>query len=107
MSPVRIWTLGCSTGQEAYSLVMAFTEVAEAMGKPVTLQLFATDLNPVGIERRARALLEGHRPGRLARAPARFFVEVDGQYRISKTMRDACVFSATTCSPIRPFPTSI
>jgi two-component system CheB/CheR fusion protein len=52
--PVRIWTLGCSTGQEAYSLAMAFMESAEALSSPARLQLFATDLNATGVEK-ARA----------------------------------------------------
>jgi two-component system CheB/CheR fusion protein len=102
--PVRIWTLGCSTGQEAYSLVMAFTEVAEAMGKPVTLQVFATDLNPVGIERARvgrypKDIAQDVSPERLRR----FFVEVDGQYRISKAVRDACVFSRHNVLSDPPF----
>jgi two-component system CheB/CheR fusion protein len=28
--PLRVWTLGCSTGQEAYSVAVAYTEFAEA-----------------------------------------------------------------------------
>jgi 2-polyprenyl-6-methoxyphenol hydroxylase-like FAD-dependent oxidoreductase len=47
---MRLWTLGCSTGQEAYSLAIAFTEAAEAARSSVPLQLFATDLNPASIE---------------------------------------------------------
>ena len=92
--PVRIWTLGCSTGQEAYSLAIAFTELAEAAGTAVTLQLFATDINAAGIDV-ARAGVYGKEiaadvsPERLRR----FFVEVEGGYRISKPIRDACVFS--------------
>ena len=43
--PVRIWTLGCSTGEEAYSLAIVFAECAEAAGSDVPMQLFATDLN--------------------------------------------------------------
>ncbi|CAN0398187.1 unnamed protein product, partial [Phaeothamnion confervicola] len=48
--PVRIWTLGCSTGQEAYSVAMAFTEFAEAQGSTVPLQIFATDLSEACID---------------------------------------------------------
>ena len=52
--PVRIWVLGCSTGEEAYSIAIAFAEFAEASGRQIPLQLFATDLNGAGIEK-ARA----------------------------------------------------
>jgi two-component system, chemotaxis family, CheB/CheR fusion protein len=92
--PVRFWTLGCSSGQEAYSLAIAFFEAAEVAGIPATLQVFATDINAASIER-ARAGIYGKEiaadvsPVRLQR----FFVEVDGGYRICKTIRDACVFS--------------
>ncbi|MDB5386104.1 MAG: Protein-glutamate methylesterase [Planctomycetaceae bacterium] len=92
--PVRLWILGCSTGQEAYSLAMAFTEAAEAAGSSVPFQLFATDLNPLGIDK-ARAgtyplnIAQDVSPERLQR----FFTEVEGGYRICKSIRDACVFS--------------
>jgi two-component system, chemotaxis family, CheB/CheR fusion protein len=92
--PVRLWTLGCSTRQEAYSLAMVFTEVAEAQGSHVPLQLFASDLNAVGIEKARSGVYpkdidQDVSPERLRR----FFSDVDGQYRITKAIRDACVFS--------------
>jgi two-component system CheB/CheR fusion protein len=43
--PYRMWVLGCSTGQEAYSLAMAFLECAESAPRPRKLQVFATDVN--------------------------------------------------------------
>ncbi|MES2789687.1 MAG: chemotaxis protein CheB [Planctomycetota bacterium] len=102
--PVRIWTLGCSSGQEAYSLAMAFTEAAEAAGSSVPCQLFATDLNPAVIDK-ARAgiysidIALDVSPERLQR----FFTETDGKYRISKTIRDACVFSRHNVLADPPF----
>ena len=50
--PVRIWVLGCSTGEEAYSLAMAFTEFTGDDAFPV--QVFGTDLNEAAVEK-ARA----------------------------------------------------
>ena len=102
--PVRIWTLGCSTGQEAYSLVMALEEFMEATGSSVPIQLFASDLNAVSIER-ARAgvypkdIAQDVTPERLSR----FFIEVNGHYRISKSIRDACVFSRHNVLADPPF----
>ena len=102
--PVRLWTLGCSTGQEAYSLAMAFAEAADAAGRSVPLQLFATDLNPASIEK-ARAgvytkdIAEDVSPERLRR----FFTELDGSYRISKSIRDVCVFSRHNVLADPPF----
>ena len=64
--PMRIWTLGCSSGEEVYSLAMVFTEFAEASGTNIPLQFFATDLNDRNIEKaRAGRLPQGDRAGRL------------------------------------------
>ena len=102
--PVRIWTLGCSTGQEAYSLAIAYMEAAEAVGSQAPLQVFATDLNAANIEK-ARAgvypkdISQDISPERLRR----YFSEVDTGYRISKTIRDACVFSQHNVLADPPF----
>ena len=93
-NPLRMWVLGCSTGQEAYSLAMAFAEVDGASARQVPVQIFATDLNAAAIETARtgtypKDLLNDVSPERLRR----FFTPVDGQFRISKTIRDMCVFS--------------
>ncbi|MGV3662303.1 MAG: chemotaxis protein CheB [Prosthecobacter sp.] len=102
--PVRIWTLGCSTGEEAYSLAMTFAECAEAAESPAQLQLFATDLSAGAIEK-ARAGLYPHSieqdvsPERLRR----FFVAEEGGYRICKAIREQCIFSRHNALTDPPF----
>jgi two-component system, chemotaxis family, CheB/CheR fusion protein len=92
--PLRVWVVGCSTGEEAYSLAITLAELAEARGSRLPIQVFATDLNGAGIEK-ARAgvypksIENDVSPERLRR----FFAEVDGSYRISKSVRDMCVFA--------------
>ena len=92
--PVRIWTLGCSTGEEAYSIAMVFAECAEAAGSDVPMQLFATDLNSVCVGKARSgvypASIEQHvSPARLQR----FFTKEEAGYRICKDIRERCIFS--------------
>jgi two-component system, chemotaxis family, CheB/CheR fusion protein len=92
--PIRVWVLGCSTGEEAYSLAIALTEFLEASRVRAPIQIFASDVNPAGIEIARAAvypsdIAQDVSPERLRR----FFVESDGHYRIIKSIRDACVFS--------------
>ncbi|MGI5865289.1 MAG: CheR family methyltransferase [Myxococcales bacterium] len=51
MRPVRIWSAGCATGEEPYSLAMLAAELGV---EPTGIDLLATDVNPVAVER-ARA----------------------------------------------------
>ena len=92
--PVRIWVVGCSTGEEAYSLAIAFSEFADTLGQQIPLQIFATDLNGAAIEKAragvySKSITQDVAPERLRR----FFVEVDGNYQICKATRDLCVFA--------------
>ncbi len=102
--PIRCWVLGCSTGQEAYSLAMLFLEAARKTPHARKFQIFATDLN--------EKLLEKARHGLYAKTLAQdisferlrqFFVEEDGGYRISKTLRDMVVFARQNLIADPPF----
>lgn len=100
--PVRIWTVGCSTGQEAYSIAMAFMEACDHVAHAPTLQIFATDLNEVLLDKArhglyGKSLAEDLSPERLRR----FFVEENGGYRITKALRESVVFARQNllCDP--------
>ena len=102
--PIRFWALGCSTGQEAYSLAMAYMEFCENVHRAPKLQVFATDLNEAMLEKArrglyAKSLAHDVSPERLRR----FFVEEEGGYRISKSLRELCVFARQNLLSDPPF----
>src|SRR4029453_15211630 len=47
--PIRIWVLGCSTGEEAYSIAMSFVEFAEDQSDHIPVQILPTDISHKGI----------------------------------------------------------
>lgn len=47
---LRIWSAGCSTGEEAYTLAMTMLEQKDGMLKGWTVEILATDLNDRSIE---------------------------------------------------------
>lgn len=52
---LRAWVVGCSTGEEAYSLAIAFME-ALGPGEEPNLQIFASDISPEAIMLQRRIL---------------------------------------------------
>jgi two-component system CheB/CheR fusion protein len=105
-STVRVWSVGCSTGEEAYSLAILLVEHMEALKKSYTLQVFATDIDSRAIASARLGLFPASiaadlSPGRLARF---FTLEPSGQvYRIHKAIRDLMVFSEQDLIKDPPF----
>jgi two-component system, chemotaxis family, CheB/CheR fusion protein len=102
--PLRVWVLGCSTGQEAYSLAMAFAESTAKLTRGRKFQIFATDLNEANLEKArhgfySKSLVHDVSPGRLRR----FFVEEEGGYRVIKTLRESVVFARQNVISDPPF----
>ncbi len=90
----RVWCVGCSTGEEAYSLVMAITEAMNDRLKSFKLQVFASDINPDAIASPRRGqyplTIEADvSPRRLSR----FFSRYDNHYQINKSIRDQVLFT--------------
>jgi two-component system, chemotaxis family, CheB/CheR fusion protein len=47
---VRVWTIGCSTGEEAYTLAILMLEAAHKLPNPPQLQIFASDAHEVALK---------------------------------------------------------
>jgi two-component system CheB/CheR fusion protein len=102
--PLRVWVLGCSTGQEAYSIAMLFTEEAVKSHRPRKLQVFATDLSEANLEKARHGLypksaMSDVSPERLTR----FFVAEEGGYRVVKSLREQVVFARHNLISDPPF----
>jgi two-component system CheB/CheR fusion protein len=91
---IRVWVAGCSTGEEAYSLAMLFQEQIDELGQQVTLQIFASDIDPDAVA----FAREGLYPQAIesdvsADRLAHFFRKEDSHYRVSKDLRSSIVFT--------------
>jgi PAS domain S-box-containing protein len=101
---LRVWVLGCSTGQEAYSIAMSWLEFAETKSANLPLQIFATDIHNPYLDRAragiySKSLLQDVSPQRLRK----FFTEVEGGYRVNKAIREMCVFAKQNVVSDPPF----
>ena len=103
---LRAWSAGCSTGEEAYSLAIAFKEALEQV-KPemnFTLQIFATDLDRDAIDKARQGVYPANiaadvSPERLSR----FFIKEENGYRIGKEIREMVTFATQNVIMDPPF----
>jgi two-component system CheB/CheR fusion protein len=102
--PLRIWIPGCATGEEAYSIAIVLMETLGDRVAERKVQIFATDVSDSAIEQ-ART---GTYPASIAADVSserlkRFFTKADGGYRVSKILRDMCVFARHDLARDPPF----
>ena len=103
---LRAWSAGCSTGEEAYSLAIAFKETLEQV-KPTehfTLKIFATDLDRDAIDRARQGVYPANiaadvSPERLRR----FFIKEENGYRVGKEIREMVTFATQNVIMDPPF----
>ena len=85
---IRIWSAGCSTGEEVYTLRMVADEAARAAGAP-PVEIIGTDISTTVIAR-AREGIYGERALRLVPRPllGRYFVPCDeGRWQVNPETR--------------------
>lgn len=104
---LRAWVSACSTGEEAYSLAMAFKE-ALARAKPparFTLQIYATDLDPDAINSARRGLYPDNIAADVSdERLAQFFVpQTGGGWRVAREIREMVVFATQNLISDPPF----
>jgi two-component system CheB/CheR fusion protein len=103
-NPLRLWSAGCSTGEEAYSLALL---VAETLGddlERMDVRIFATDIDADAVAFARRALYPAsavvHLPVGLL---SRYFTAEDGHYQLDKRVRVLTVFGQHDLGQSAPF----
>ncbi|MEJ7654813.1 MAG: CheR family methyltransferase [Chloroflexia bacterium] len=104
-SELRIWSAGCATGEEAYSLAIAVSEAIGDNFAAEKVRIFATDLdaNAIAFARRGAysELSLDEMPQELIN---KYFVRTDDGYQVSKRIRSLVVFGRHDLGQKAPFP---
>lgn len=102
--PVRIWVPGCSTGEEPYSIAISLLEYLGDQINRIPVQIFATDVSEHAIDQARAGVYPGSIAGDVSAARLRrFFNKTDGSYKVSKPVRDMCVFARQDLTRDPPF----
>jgi two-component system CheB/CheR fusion protein len=91
---IRIWTPGCASGEETYSVAIALLEFLGDKASQVPIQFFGTDVSDTSVTRARNGVYPENiqadvSPERLRK----YFTKVENGYRVSKTLRDMCIFA--------------
>jgi len=103
---IRVWSPGCSTGEEAYSLAILLQERLEELKQTFTVQVFATDIDSRAIDvARVGVYPAGIAADVTPERLARFFSHDPelGIYRIQKGIRELLVLSEQDVIKDPPF----
>src|SRR3989339_28279 len=101
---IRVWIPACSTGEEVYSYAICIFEMLGKKPGAFHVQIFATDVSESSVSK-ARTGIYGKNikdhisPERLKR----FFSREGDNYRVSKQIREMCVFSIQNIFSDPPF----
>jgi len=93
---LRVWSIGCSTGEEAYALAIVFSELVEKLppSQSFKLQIFASDVSPDAIAAGRRGQFPLSISSQVsAERLSKFFTAHDDYYQIDPQIRDMVLFA--------------
>ena len=103
---IRVWVVGCSTGEEAYSIAMVFRECLDEsrMGGNFKIQIYATDIDKEAID----IARTGTYSTNIAKDVSeerlqQFFIKEDGGFRVKSEIREMIVFAQQNVLTDPPF----
>lgn len=101
---VRACIVGCATGEEAYSIAILLSEHASTLQNPPKIQVFATDIDPRGLETARRGIYPASIAEHVnAERLNRFFVKQEQFYQVKRELRELCIFSQHSFLKDPPF----
>ena len=85
---IKIWSAGCSTGEEAYTIAMLFLE--SKMFDDLNIEIFATDISHRVLHSARRGVYQKHafRTTDSAEMIKKYFIQEENAYKISDKVKE-------------------
>lgn len=100
---LRIWSAGCSTGEEPYTLSMLLLEEASGRLKDWTIEILATDLNERSLAHAQKAIYGSYSTRNLTpHFRQKYFTAVGEQLQVQPAVRNNITFSRLNLSDDAP-----
>ena len=101
---VRIWAPGCASGEETYTLAISVREFLADKAAGIPIQLFGTDVSESSINKARSGVYPENIQGDVSpERLRRYFTKIEGGYRVSKSIRDMCIFAQHNVISDPPF----
>ncbi|MBW3632812.1 MAG: hypothetical protein KY456_07275, partial [Chloroflexi bacterium] len=102
---LRIWSAGCATGEEAYTLAMLVSDLLADESEELPVRIFATDIAADAVEFARRGIYSAAAVAGLPRdLVERHFDPLDGAFEVRKQIRSLVVFGEHDLGNRAPFP---
>ncbi len=101
---IRVWDVGCSTGEEAYSLAIMFREYMDTHNADYDVKIFATDLDKDAIEHAGvgiypESIASDVNQDRLQQ----YFTKTENGYQVNESIRRMVIFAPQNITKDPPF----
>ncbi len=91
--PIRIWSAGCASGEEAFTLAMVLAEALGADGFRERVKIYATDIDDTALSRARLAVYDAKEVENLpTELRDRYFEKVNHRYAFLKEYRRSVIF---------------
>lgn len=92
--PLKVWSLGCSSGEEAYTLAIVLDDVVQRLNLDIEIKVFATDVEKENVEWGSRGMYPTGIESELSMEHLqRYFVRHGSQYKVLPHLRKMVIFS--------------
>ena len=86
--PIRIWSAGCSTGEEPYTLAIIMEELIASMGKSFPFVIYGTDISSKVLESAKQAVFNSYSVRTMDDATKKkYFTESGGLYKLRDNLK--------------------
>lgn len=101
---IKVWDVGCSTGEEPFSLGILILDEIEKQGKDISLKIFATDISSDHLEIAGKSQYSKNVLGDISEERLeKYFKKQEENYTVKDRLRKTIIFSNHNITNDPPF----